>query len=132
MNGYVRQFDGQTQISATDMVEAVTGLLCSPAENQHLSWCDRYECQLSNFYSAYDALSLKPSSIEELLKGIQLAKELQMAIVRAGVSLIESGAVEVAAWFRLCNVQCSQSVDIALFQNPLALQKLALFITSAY
>lgn len=67
-----------------------------------------------------------------LVKGIELAKDMQMAIVRVGVSLIEKKDIKLANSFRYCIIENSYLKDIALFQYPLALHKLALFIMSAY
>lgn len=67
-----------------------------------------------------------------LIKGIELAKDMQMAIVRVGVSLIEKKDIKLANSFRYCIIENSYLKDIALFQYPLALHKLALFIMSAY
>lgn len=67
-----------------------------------------------------------------LYKGIELAKDLQMAIVRVGVSLIEKKEIKKGNTFRYCILENSYLKDIGLFQYPLALQKLALFIMSAY
>ena len=67
-----------------------------------------------------------------LMKGIDLAKEMQMAIVRVGVSLIEKKEIKKGVSFRYCILENSYLKDISLFQYPLALQKLALFIMSAY
>lgn len=55
-----------------------------------------------------------------------------MAIVRVGVSLIEKREIKIANKFRYCIIENSYLKDISLFQFPLALHKLALFIMSAY
>jgi len=57
---------------------------------------------------------------------------MQMAIVRLGVSLIEKKEIKVANSFRYCIIDNSYLKDISLFQFPLALHKLALFIMAAH
>lgn len=147
INGYVRQFDSQSQISATDMAYAIASLLDHPAatlkeqENNNpnekkqslaKSVLGVHDCLYDNFWVAYDALDLKQHNMGILLKGIELAKDMQIAIVRVGVSLIEKKDIKLANSFRYCIIENSYLKDIALFQYPLALHKLALFIMSAY
>jgi hypothetical protein len=50
-----------------------------------------------------------------LLKGIELAKEMQMAIVRVGVSLIEKKDIKQADYFRYCVLENSYLKDIGIF-----------------
>lgn len=50
-----------------------------------------------------------------LLKGIELAKEMQMAIVRVGVSLIEKKEIKKGVSFRYCILENSYLKDISLF-----------------
>lgn len=57
---------------------------------------------------------------------------MQMAIVRVGVSLIEKKDIKQAETFRYCVLENSYLKDIGIFQYPLALRKLALFIMQAY
>jgi hypothetical protein len=51
-----------------------------------------------------------------------------MAIVRVGVGLIEKKDIKVNDNFRYCVLENSYLKDINIFQFPLALRKLALFI----
>ena len=56
-----------------------------------------------NFYTAYDALDLKAANAQNLawlLRGIELTKDMQSAIVRVGTSLISKKLVKVAPLFR--------------------------------
>jgi hypothetical protein len=55
-----------------------------------------------------------------------------MAIVRVGVSLIEKKDIKQSDSFRYCVLENSYLKDIGIFQYPLALRKLALFIMQAY
>ena len=91
-----------------------------------------YDLLFDNFWLAYDALELKASAIFLVKKGIELAKEMQEAIVRVGVSLIEKKEIKPVKSFRYCIVENSYLKDIALFQYPMALTKLALFIMAVY
>lgn len=75
---------------------------------------------------------MKQTNLHLLLKGIEVAKEMQMAIVRVGVSLIEKKDIKQADYFRYCVLENSYLKDIGIFQFPLALRKLALFIMQAY
>jgi hypothetical protein len=48
-------------------------------------------CLFDNFHTAYDALDLKSSKtthIEWIMRGIELTKGMQSAIVRVGTSII--------------------------------------------
>lgn len=61
-----------------------------------------------------------------------MAKDVQMAIVRVGISLIERSQVKVAQYFRYVHLENDYLKDISLFQFPLALQKLGLFVMELY
>jgi hypothetical protein len=50
-----------------------------------------------------------------LYKGIELAKDMQMAIVRVGVSLIEKKEIKKGVSFRYCILENSYLKDIGLF-----------------
>ena len=63
-----------------------------------------------------------------LKKGIDLAKEMQQAIVRVGNSLIDKKEIKPFQTFRYCILQNSYLKDTQLFQHPLALIKLGHFI----
>jgi cell division control protein 45 len=88
-------------------------------------------CLNDNFWIAYDAL--EPKKAETILvKGIEVAKELQQAIIRQGTSIIERKEVKVADYFRYVMLENDYLADIKLFQYPLALQKLGQFIMEDY
>lgn len=141
-HSYVRQFDTQTQVSSIDMTSAISSLLEHPTASSAIqkqpnaelktSIKNVHECLFDNFWLAYDALDLKQQNFHLLLKGIELAKEMQMAVIRIGVSLIEKKDVKQAESFRYCLLENSYLKDIGIFQYPLALRKLALFIMQAY
>jgi len=48
-----------------------------------------------NFWIAYDALDLSDNNLPLLKRGIQLAKEMQQAIVRVGNGLIDKREIKV-------------------------------------
>ena len=76
-----------------------------------------------NFWHAYDAL--EPKNVGSLVvKGIKAAKDLQISIVEIGKNLIERNLVKVTQMFRYVMLEDDFLKDIALFQFPLALQKL--------
>jgi hypothetical protein len=49
------------------------------------------------------------------MKGIELAKEMQMAIVRVGVSLIEKKEIKKGTIFRYCILESSALKDVQFF-----------------
>jgi len=67
-----------------------------------------------------------------LVKGISVAKDLQQAIIRVGTSIIERKEVKVAEYFRYVMLENDYLADVKLFQYPLALQKLGMFIMDDY
>ena len=81
-----------------------------------------------NFWIAYDALDLGQNNMALLKKGIELAKEMQQAIVRVGNGLIDKREIKVAQQFRYCMLENNHLKDTQLFEYPLALIKLAHFI----
>ena len=80
---------------------------------------------------AYDAL--EPKNYNPLVtRGIHLAKELQKAIIFVGTDILERKEVKVSTYFRYCMLENDYLSEVKLFQYPLALQKLGLFIMEAY
>ena len=67
-----------------------------------------------------------------LYKGIELAEQMQKAIVRVGTSLVEKREVKTQTYFRYVIIENSLLKDIELFQYPLALHKLALFVLQVH
>ena len=63
-----------------------------------------------------------------LTKGIDMAKEMQKAIVSVGNGMIEKKEVKTAQSFRYVILENTYLKDTQLFLYPLALSKLALFI----
>lgn len=61
-----------------------------------------------------------------------MAKDMQRAIIRVGISLLERKEIKVSTYFRYAILENDYLSDFKLFQFPLALQKLGLFIMDAY
>jgi len=114
-------------MSSSDMAYSITSLLEHPIrsskdtennsnQTQAASIVNGvHECLFDNFWQAYDALDLKQTNMHLLMKGIELAKEMQMAIVRVGVSLIEKKEIKKGVSFRYCILENSYLKDITLF-----------------
>ena len=150
MNSYVRQIDSKTKIAATDMAYAITSLLECPrnlkkstdlmeiSENrnpnmmmgsnqqQNKTKVEKEnilltinKCLEENFYTAYDALEMHNQHL--LFMGIDLAKEIQQAIVSIGISLIERKEVKLGPGYRYAMIENDYLKDVQLFQFPLAL-----------
>ena len=154
----MRQITENMQMSAIDMAYAISSLLEAPSVMNMLSEqeirkpgkgekteknayhetreqqeaLDNLQSQLNdNFWTAYDAMdSFK--GLPLLMKGIENAKQMQQAIVRVGTSIIERKEVKIAQSFRYVMLENDYLADVKLFQYPLALQKLGLFIMEAY
>ncbi|KAJ8663622.1 hypothetical protein O0I10_000868 [Lichtheimia ornata] len=81
---------------------------------------------MRNFYTAYDATN----NVEGLQHGIDLCMKIQKAVVRQGTAILDKKASKVIKNFRV--VIMRDGPDLPLFQHPLTLSKLALFLTDAY
>ena len=88
------------------------------------------ECKYANFWVAYDALDKNNKNLVEM--GIEMAKELQKALVQIGTSIIDKKEVKAGEGFRYVFLENDYLKDIQLFQYPLALQKLALFVLETH
>lgn len=69
-------------------------------------------------------------SVEGLQHGIDLCMKIQKAVVRQGTAILDKKASKVIKNFRV--VIMRDGPDLPLFQHPLTLSKLALFLTDAY
>lgn len=156
ISSFIRQIDNKTQMNASDMVYAVTSLLESPRsvmidnipqlenkddgltektleqeEQQKLLDSDFYhEMQVENFWAAYKALDIKNKAYIDY--GIALSKELQMALMSQGTSLISNKKIQFCTKFRYSIISNDSFVETKIFQYPMAIQKLALFIMEAF
>ena len=88
------------------------------------------ECKYANFWVAYDALDKNNKNLIE--DGINMAKELQKALVQIGTSIIDKKEVKAGEGFRYVFLENDYLKDVQLFQYPLALQKLALFVMETH
>lgn len=148
ISSFVSQINDSLQMSALDMAYAVSSLLEAPYQLQNMNDSELRKnnnlqdgsqlmadkalenlntCQNNNFWIAYDSLDSKNASAI-LCKGIEMAKDLQQAIVRMGKSLLDRREVKVAHLFRYVMIENDFLKDTTIFQFPLALQKLGLFI----
>ncbi|KAH9887160.1 CDC45-like protein [Xylariomycetidae sp. FL2044] len=80
---------------------------------------------VSRFWEAYDALD----NIDALTSSLPIAQYLHRAIFRTGTSLIGKKQIRHIRAFRLCIVK--DGPDVALFNHPSALTKLALWVGEA-
>lgn len=152
-SSFVRQIDHKTQLNASDMVYAITSLLESPksvmvdnipqldevakpstAEEEEkqfsLNQQDYRDRQIENFWAAYNALDIKNKAYIDW--GIALSKELQIALMGQGASLITNKKVMPCTRFRYAIINNDSIAQAKIFQYPMAIQKLALFIMEAY
>ena len=88
------------------------------------------ECKYANFWVAYDALDKNNKNLIE--EGINMAKDLQKALVQIGTSIIDKKEVKAGEGFRYVFLENDYLKDVQLFQYPLALQKLALFVMETH
>lgn len=66
--------------------------------NDQQSINDVHDCKYANFWVAYDALDKMNKNLLDV--GINLAKEMQKAIVQIGTSIIDKKEVKIANGFR--------------------------------
>ncbi|CDW74860.1 cdc45 domain containing protein [Stylonychia lemnae] len=97
-------------------------------QREHLEYIQ--QCKYDNFYVALDALDKNRKNLLE--KGIDLAKDIQKAIIHVGTSIIDKKQIKIANRFRYVMIDNDYLKDVELFQYPLALQKLALFLMETY
>lgn len=71
-------------------------------------------CQNNNFWIAYDALDSKNAQ-QILYKGIDMAKELQQAIVRMGKSLVDRREIKMSHEFRYVIIENDFLKDTTIF-----------------
>ncbi|KAI8394143.1 CDC45 family [Radiomyces spectabilis] len=149
---FSRHYGWRMQLSASDVVYALATLLeTSPAAatrlGENVQWNEdqdwdalenesgdhgdglgsvRQKWWMRNFYTAYDAVN----SAEGLQRGIKLCMKIQKAIVRQATAIIDKRSASKVRAFRFIVVK--DGPDLPLFQHPLTLSKLALFLTDAF
>ena len=150
---FTRSYGWECCFSASDVVYAISTILeTSPAAAIRLgvsvNWNEKEDQSLvdtedtvvnglgverrtwwmRNFYTAYD--SLGGSSPNSILRGLKLCMKTQKAIVRQGTAIIDKRMAKLLNNFRFVNIR--NGPDLTIFQHPLTLTKLALFLTDAY
>jgi cell division control protein 45 len=156
------QLDQKTQLSASDFVHCLSALLEYPyslknLENEGLVDADeeygkesddqnqddeedlddlpsaeiemRQNNKFENFWACYDFLALKSSKLVRPV--INLAIKFQQALVASGTQIIDKRAIQSSRTFRYATIS-SDITDAKYFHNPIALEKLALFIMDTY
>ncbi|KAI8089535.1 DNA replication pre-initiation complex subunit Cdc45 [Halteromyces radiatus] len=149
---FSRTYGWKYRLSASDVVYALATLLetspsAAAALGEPVDWNDdqdwgeledttnehpqdlgsvRRKWWMRNFYTSYDSLN----SIDGIRRGISLCMKIQKAIVRQGTSIIDKKNTRTLKSFRM--VLIKDGPDLPLFQHPLTLSKLALFLTDAY
>lgn len=128
-------------LSASDVVYATSALLEAPSSTAGFTE-DENEAHIetevgtlaavrnkpglhTNFWRAYDALHIQNEAL--LKRGLVASIEVQRALIRQGISLIENRDIVPTGPFRHAIISDS-SPDIEYFVNPLTLTKLANFI----
>ncbi|KAL0081475.1 DNA replication pre-initiation complex subunit Cdc45 [Phycomyces blakesleeanus] len=149
---FLRDYGYKQQLSASDVVYSLAALLeTSPAAAQHLdktestnnteeNWREldeiapecvdglasvRRKWWLGNFYAAFDSLG-SPDAIQ---RGISLCMKTQRAVVRQGMTVL---AKKPPTFNNFRMVTIGKGEDLPIFQHPLTVSKLALFLTDAY
>lgn len=80
---------------------------------------------VENFWSAWDALD----NVNKMIQGIQMARSLQKSIVTSATAVLERRLLKDLRRFKL--VVFKDGPDLEVFSNPLALTKLAVWISEA-
>ncbi|GAM22092.1 hypothetical protein SAMD00019534_052670, partial [Acytostelium subglobosum LB1] len=122
---FVRKYECSIELSASDMVHALTALMES--DNLESDVTDK-EIWEQNFWDAYDALSNR--NLDLLVEGLKQAIYLQKEITRQLFSVIEKKIVVMSGPFRYALLP--EGSDTRLFVHPMALTKLGLYIMDAY
>jgi cell division control protein 45 len=151
MSSFVRQIDNKTQLNASDMVYAITSLLESSrsvmvddvpemkdekenvaGENEEVVFdLEKHrEMLIENFWAAYKALNIKNKAYIDY--GMSLSKEMQIALMKQGTSLITNKEIKPCTSFRYTILSNDSLPETKIFQHPLAIQKLAIFVMEAY
>ncbi|ORX99770.1 CDC45-like protein [Basidiobolus meristosporus CBS 931.73] len=134
---FMRSYGYKGNLSASDIVYAITALLKSTPEvakrlGAEMAWhdttneeADQDSQWMRSFYTAYDALD----DIELVQHGLSLSMKLQQAVVRQGTSMIERHAIKTLKTFRFAVVK--DGPDLTFFTHPATLSQLALFLLDA-
>ncbi|OZJ06275.1 hypothetical protein BZG36_00775 [Bifiguratus adelaidae] len=141
---FVRQHGYKCSISASDAVYGLSALLSAapeacnrlgvtikwnPIGNSRVASDDASQVPkwwLKNFYTAFDALDNLPL----LQSGLQLCMQLQRAVVRQGIALIDKNSIRTLKSFRFAVI--NDGPDLPIFVHESMLSKLAMFLLAAY
>ncbi|EGC39154.1 hypothetical protein DICPUDRAFT_27471 [Dictyostelium purpureum] len=124
-NSFLKKYQCNAEISASDTVYAVTALMES--DNLEIDQTDE-EIWEQNFWEAYDSISSK--NIDLLKIGLKQSIELQKEITRQVAAMIEKRSVILSGPFRYAFI--TESSELKYFIHPLALTKLGLFMMDAF
>ena len=95
----------------------------------------RQEVLGNNFYQACNVLSALPAdertAARAFNKGIHLAKEVQKAVIRQGVTIIEEGLLMNAGKFQIAHLHNMSDGDLRYFRRPFLVAKLAQWLHDA-
>jgi cell division control protein 45 len=131
---FVKQIDGKTQFTATDFILSLSSILESynvmEVDNEEVPLLNDKTMMEANFYKAMDLAETKDSKL--LIEGADIARMIQESIVTLGSSLIERREIKNASSFRYCVLENQTESNQKLFSNPLAMQKLGIFIIDVY
>lgn len=127
---FYKQHGSNFEISAADMVYALSALLeqgPDPTDDDADVDDDDEQLWERNFYRAYDALA--SDNVVLLREGIDRSIKLQKAIVEQGIGMIKKKVLISSGPFRYAVLEESPHLD--MFNKPLGLQKLALFLVDS-
>lgn len=142
LRSFVRPYGFKCTLSASDTSYAITALLETGRKGVVLKNHRHYEDErieedpdvmsaniqqewVQNFNDAFDALD----NIDLLVKAIPVSMALQEAIVRTGTALIDKREIRSLRNFRMAVVK--DGPDLSIFTHPLALHKLAAWLSEA-
>ncbi|CCG82823.1 Cell division control protein 45 homolog [Taphrina deformans PYCC 5710] len=142
LKSFVRPYGFKCTLSASDTSYALTALLetgnkgllqrAKQGTDEDVSQIDEdvmteniRDEWLQNFNDAFDALD----NVDLLQKAIPVSMALQQAIIRTGTALIDKREIRSLRSFRMSVVK--EGPDVAIFTHPLALQKLATWLSEA-
>lgn len=71
---------------------------------------------------------LTERNLDTLLTGIRLCQQQQEALLRVGASIVEKRQIRIAEKFRYTLLNDMAETDVALFSQPILLQRLAQYV----
>ena len=111
-----RQSEAAQQNRVASMIgggkQQVAGSISEEERDHDLKYA--HECKYANFWVAYDALDLKQNK-HLIDQGIEMAKELQKAVVQIGTHIIDKKDVKMGSGFRYVLLENDTLKDVSLF-----------------